>query len=320
VTRYLLRRLPSALLVLFLASVLIFLVIRLVPGDPVATLAGPDATPEAQDQIRTELGLDRPVMAQYVTWLANLLQGDLGRSYLIGGDIGTLIGAGLLNTVVLTATALLLAIVLGVSLSVVAMVADRWWLEAALAAVNTLAVALPTFVTGLLMILVFAVLLPVLPAGGTPPDGFLARPDITVQYLLLPALCLALPVSAALTRFLTDGLQQQMAQPYVMTATALGIPRRRIVRTQALRNALPSTVTLLGIQVGVLLGGAVLVEAIFSWPGLGQLIEQAISTRDYPVVQALLLLSVAVFVVSQLVTDLVHAWLDPRVRLGGVAS
>ena len=318
-TRYVLRRLPSALLILVLASVLIFLVIRLVPGDPVATLAGPDATPEARQAIRVDLGLDQPVLSQYFVWLGNLLQGDLGRSYMIGGDIGSLVGAGLVNTVVLTLTALLIAVVAGVTLAIVAVVANRPWLDAVLAAANTLAVALPTFVTGLLMILGLAVLLPVLPAGGTPPDGFLARPDIALQYLLLPALCLALPAAAALTRFLTDGLQQQMAQPYVVTATALGISRRRIVLTQALRNALPSTVTLLGIQVGVLLGGAVLVEAIFSWPGLGELIEQAISTRDYPVVQVLLLLSVAVFVVTQLVTDVVHAWLDPRVRLGGAA-
>jgi peptide/nickel transport system permease protein len=319
VTRYVLRRLPSALLILVLASVLIFLVIRLVPGDPVATLAGPDATPAARAAIRAELGLDQPVLSQYFVWLGNLFRGDLGRSYMIGGDIGSLVGAGLVNTVVLTMTALLMAVVVGVTSAVVAVVANRRWLDAVLAGANTLAVALPTFVTGLLMILGLAVLVPVLPAGGTPPDGFLARPDIALQYLLLPALCLALPAAAALTRFLTDGLQQQMAQPYVVTATALGISRRRIVLTQALRNALPSTVTLLGIQVGVLLGGAVLVEAIFSWPGLGELIEQAISTRDYPVVQVLLLLSVAVFVVTQLVTDVVHAWLDPRVRLGGAA-
>src|SRR5207244_2391256 len=141
---------------------------------------------------------------------------------------------------------------------------------------NTLAVALPTFVTGVLLVLVFAVVLPVLPAGGVPPDGFVARPDIAVQYLLLPALCLALPTAAAVSRFLTDALQTQLRQPYVTTAAALGISRRRVVLTQVLRNALPSTVTLLGIQVGVLLGGAVLVEAIFAWPGLGRLVEQGI--------------------------------------------
>jgi peptide/nickel transport system permease protein len=315
--RYLLRRVPSALLVLALASVLVFAVIRMVPGDPVATLAGPDATPEARATIRHELGLDQPIAVQYVEWVGQIARGHLGRSYLIGGDIGTLVRHGLANTVVLALAALLIAVVLGVLLSLVTVIADKRWLDGLLAAVNTLAVALPPFVTGLLMILVLAIALPVLPAGGTPPGGVLGRPDITVQYLLLPALCLALPTAAALTRFLTDALQSQLRAPYVMTATALGISRRRIVLTQALRNALPSTVTLLGIQVGVLLGGAVLVEAIFSWPGLGQLIEQGISSRDYPVVQVLLLLSVAVFVLTQLVSDVAHAWLDPRIRLGG---
>jgi peptide/nickel transport system permease protein len=318
-TRYLLRRIPSAVLVLALASLLVFAVIRLVPGDPVATLAGPDATPQAMAAIRHQLGLDQPLLTQYVDWVRGLLHGDLGRSYVIGGDIAGLVRQGLTNTVVLTATALLIAVVAGVSLSLVAVIADRPWLDALLAAGNTLAVALPTFVTGLLLVLLLAVTLPVLPAGGLPPDGFLTRPDIAAQYLLLPALCLALPTAAALTRFLTDALHAQLRQPYVMTATALGISRRRIVLTQALRNALPSTVTLLGIEVGKLLGGAVIVEAIFAWPGLGGLIEQGISSRDYPVVQVLLLLSVAVFVLTQLLTDVVHAWLDPRIRLGGAA-
>jgi peptide/nickel transport system permease protein len=220
---------------------------------------------------------------------------------------------------VLTLAALGIAVTLALIASLGTMLADRRWLDSVLAGVNTLAVALPTFVTGVLLVLLFAVVLPLLPAGGTPPDGFVARPDMAAQYLLMPALCLALPVAAALTRFLTESLRSQMEQPYVMTARALGIRRRRILLTQALPNALPSSVTVLGVQVGALLGGAVLVEAIFAWPGLGMLIEQGISSRDYPLVQALLLLSVVVFIVTQLLTDLVNAWLDPRIRLGGAA-
>ena len=317
-TRYLLKRVPSALLVLFLASVMIFLVIRMVPGDPVSTLAGPDATPEAKAAIRSDLGLDRPLVVQYLSWIGHMLSFNPGKSYIVGGDITSLVSDGLANTVVLTITALVLAIGAALAGSIAALLVNRRWLDAVLAAVNTLAVALPTFVTGVLFVLLFAVVVRLLPAGGTPPDGFVAHPDIALQYLLLPALCLALPVGAALTRFLTEALRTQMEQPYVMTARALGISRRRIVVTQALRNALPSTVTVVGVQVGALLGGAVLVEAIFAWPGLGLLIEQAISSRDYPLVQALLLLSVLVFVVTQLLSDVVNAWLDPRIRLGGV--
>lgn len=316
--RYLLSRLPSTLVVLLVSSFLVFVMVRLVPGDPVTALAGPDATEEARAAIRSDLGLDRPVLTQYVVWLGQVLTLDLGRSYRLGGEVSDLLATGAANTLVLTLTALLIAVAFALVASTAGVIADRKWLDAVLSAINTAAVAVPTFVTGLVMVLLFAVLLPVLPAGGTPPDGYLARPDITLQDLLLPALCLALPAAAALTRFLTESLRTQMRQPYVMTARALGIPRRRIVLTQALRNALPSALTVLGIQFGTLLGGAVLVEAIFSWPGLGRLIEQGISARDYPVVQVLLLLSVAVFVLTQLVTDVLHAALDPRIRLAGV--
>ncbi|TNM38296.1 ABC transporter permease [Nocardioides albidus] len=314
-TRYLFSRLGSALLVTVLASIGIFALIRLVPGDPVSVLAGPDATPASRAAIRAELGLDRPFWSQYVHWLGDLVRLDLGPSYKLGGDVGSLIADGALNTVVLTLFALVLASAGAVAASTAAVVGDKRWLDSLLSALNTAAVAVPTFATALVLVLVFAVRFPVLPAGGTPPGGFLAHPDIAFQYLLLPGLALALPAWAALTRFLTEALHTELRQPYVTTARALGIPRRRIVLTQALRNALPSSITVLGIQFGTLLGGAILVEAVFAWPGLGRLVEQGISSRDYPVVQVLLLLSVVVFVLTQLATDVIHAWLDPRVRL-----
>jgi peptide/nickel transport system permease protein len=317
VTRYLLRRVPSALLVLVLASVVVFLVIRLVPGDPVSTLAGNDATPATRAAIRHSLGLDQSLWGQYWSWSGHMVTFRFGRSYIIGSNISSLISAGFKNTAVLAGAALLFAILLALVASIGNVLADKAWLDSLLAGLNTLAVALPTFVTGTLLVLCLGVLWKVLPAGGTPPEGFVSRPDLAVQYLAMPAICLGLPVGAALTRFLTEALRTQLDQPYVMTARALGITRRRIVLTQALRNALPTTVTVIGVQIGALLGGAVLVEAIFSWPGLGQLIEQAISSRDYPLVQVLLLLSVFVFVVTQLFTDVVNAWLDPRIRLGG---
>ncbi|MGC0366776.1 peptide/nickel transport system permease protein [Rhodococcus sp. 27YEA15] len=316
-TRYLLRRLPSAVLVLFLASILIFLVLRLVPGDAATTLAGPDASQASIDAIRAQLGLDKSIPSQYLTWLGGILTFDLGRSFVIGGNISDLVLDGLTNTLVLTSAALILAVVVSLVLSVAAVAWPRRWLTAVVNGANTLAVALPPFVTGVLLVLVFAVLIPVLPAGGVPPAGFLARPDITVQYLLLPAVCLALPVSAALTRFLTESLRTELEQPYVTTARAVGVRRWNLVSRSALRNALPTMITALGLQTGQLLGGSILVEAIFAWPGIGRLIEQGISRRDYPVVQVLLLLSVSIFVVIQLLTDVAHAYLDPRIRIGG---
>ncbi|MEU6560721.1 ABC transporter permease [Nocardia nova] len=318
-TRYLLRRVPSAVLVLFAASILIFLLLRWVPGDPALTLAGPDATPDSIAAIRHQLGLDRSIPAQYVSWLGDLFTLNLGRSYLIGGQISDLVAEGLGNTAVLAGSALVLAVLVSVAVSLATVVWPSRWLDAVVAAASTVALALPTFVTSVLLVLVFAIALPVLPAGGLPPDGFIARPDIAVQYLLLPAVCLALPAAAALTRFLTEALRTELGRPYVLTATALGIPHAQIVIRGAFRNALPAALTALGLQAGQLLGGAVLVEAAFAWPGIGQLIEQGISRRDYPVVQVVMLLSVAIFVVIQLITDLVHAWLDPRIRIGGAS-
>ncbi|MFF4874149.1 ABC transporter permease [Streptomyces sp. NPDC090109] len=309
---YLLRRLPSALLVLLVASFVVFAVLRLVPGDPAAVLAGPDASAETEAAIRARLGLDEPLPAQYLHWLGDLLTGDLGPSYAIGGQTADLIADGLGATVELTLAALLFVVVLGAAFGILGATSRSPWVRTAVRVVTTGALAVPPFVTGVLLVLLFSVLLGVLPPGGRVP--LLTAPDLGVQYLLLPALCLALPSAAVLGRYLKDGIERALDEDYVRTATAAGVAPRRLLWRHALPNALPPVVTLLGMQTGNLLGGAVLVEAIFAWPGLGQLAEQALVRRDYPVVQDLLLLLVTVFVLVQLFTDLVHAWLDPRIR------
>ncbi|QDP98078.1 ABC transporter permease [Microlunatus elymi] len=313
---YLLRRLPSAILVLFLASVLIFAVLRLVPGDPATTLAGVDATAEAIAQIRHNLGLDRPVAEQYLTWIRGVVTGELGTSYTIGGKISSLIAHGAVNTLILTGAALALTILISLITACVWVWTKSKIIDSIITGFNTIALGLPTFVTGIVLVLIFGILLPILPAGGTPPKGFADRIDISAQYLLMPALCLALPASAGLTRFLAESLRTELHAPYITTARAAGVSERRLL-AHALPAALPTYLTALGIHIGGLLGGAVLVEAVFTWPGLGQLIAQAIDNRDYPVVQILLLISVGVFIVIQLITDAAHAALDPRIRIGG---
>ncbi|MFE7596147.1 ABC transporter permease [Streptomyces sp. NPDC057494] len=309
---YLLRRLPSALLVLLAASFLAFAVLRLVPGDPAAVLAGPDASPETEAAIRAGLGLDAPLPLQYARWLGDLLTGDLGPSYAIGGQTADLIADGLGATTELTLGALLFVVVLGGAFGILGATARNRWVLGTVRVLTTGALAVPPFVTGVLLVLLFSVLLGVLPPGGRVP--LLTAPDLGAQYLLLPSLCLALPSAAVLGRYLKDGIERALAEDYVRTATAAGIAPRRLLLKHALPNALPPVVTLLGMQTGHLLGGAVLVEAIFAWPGLGQLAEQALIRRDYPVVQDLLLLLVTAFVLVQLLTDLVHARLDPRIR------
>ncbi|MFI9328449.1 ABC transporter permease [Kitasatospora sp. NPDC052868] len=309
---FLFKRLPSGLLVLVLASFLVFLILRLIPGDPATSLAGPDAGPEAVAAIRGRLGLDQPLLSQYAGWLSDLLTGDLGPSYAIGGQVADLIGNGLGATVQLTLGALLLVVVIALPLGVLGATTRRRPVAAAVRAFTTAVLAVPPFVTGVLLVLLFAVTLGLLPAGGH--ESLLDQPDLAVQYLLMPAVCLALPSAAVLARYLKDGMERALAEDYVRTATALGVSRRRIVWQHALPNALPSAITVLGLQIGQLIAGAVLVERIFAWPGLGQLIEQGVIRRDYPVVQDLLLLIVAVYVAVQLLTDLVYAWLDPRIR------
>ncbi|MFC6063888.1 ABC transporter permease [Streptomyces ochraceiscleroticus] len=309
---YLLKRLPSALLVLVLASFLIFGILRLVPGDPASALAGPDADTATVAAIRERLGLNEPLFAQYGSWIGGLISGDLGPSYVIGGDTADLITGGLGATVELTLGALLFTVLLGTAFGVLGATSRSRGVRTAVRVVTTGALAVPSFVTGVLLVLVFSVAVRVLPSGGRVP--LLEAPDLSVQYLLLPSLCLALPSAAVLGRYLKDGIERTLGEEYVRTATAAGIPPRRLLWRHALPNALPPVVTVLGMQIGQLLGGAVLVEAIFAWPGLGQLAEQGLVRRDYPVVQDLLLLLVTVFVLVQLLTDLVYAWLDPRIR------
>ncbi|MFC8719134.1 ABC transporter permease [Kitasatospora sp. NPDC057198] len=309
---FLFKRLPSALAVLVAASFTVFLMLRLIPGDPATTLAGPDASPATVAAIRARLGLDVPLAEQYAHWLGQVLGGDLGPSYAIGGQVSELIGDGLAATFQLTAAALLLVVLLAVPTALYAVSARRRALAGALRALTTGALAVPPFVTGVVLVLVFAVGLGLLPAGGH--ASLFDAPDLAVQYLALPALCLALPSAAILARYLQDGLERALGEDYVRTATALGVSRRRILWRHALPNALPPAVTVLGLQIGQLIAGAVVVERIFAWPGLGQLIEQGVARRDYPVVQDLLLLVVVGYVAVQLLTDLLYSWLDPRVR------
>ncbi|WP_328317965.1 ABC transporter permease [Streptomyces sp. NBC_00388] len=309
---YLLRRLPSALLVLLAASFLIFTILRLVPGDPATTLAGPDADAATVAAIRDRLGLDAPLLSQYTHWIGSLLRGDLGPSYAVGGRTADLIGNGLGATAELTLGALVLVVVGGTAFGVLGATSRSRWIRSAVRVTTTAALAVPPFVSGVLLVWLFAVALAVLPPGGR--VSFLTAPDLAAQYLLLPALCLALPSAAVLGRYLKDGVERALAEDFIRTATAAGVTPRRLLWRHALPNALPPVVTLLGMQTGQLLGGAVLVEAIFAWPGLGQLAQQGLTLRDYPVVQDLLLLLVAVFVIVQLLTDLVYAWVDPRIR------
>ncbi|MEU6284444.1 ABC transporter permease [Streptomyces sp. NPDC047028] len=311
--RYALRRVPSAVLVLCIASIVVFGVLHLAPGDPAAVAAGPDASPATIAAVRQQLGLDAPLPQQYLTWLGGVLSGDLGNSYVRGLPIATLIGNGLGNTVALAVGAVVLAVLLGAGAGLVLGTSRSKRARTVTGALTALAFAVPPYVSGVLMILLFAVTVRLLPAGGH--QSLLSDPVIGLQYLAMPALTLALPAAAVIARFLATSVRQVYDEEFIRTGTAKGLSERRIVLRHALPNALPPVVTVLGIQIGQMLGGAIVVEAIFAWPGVGQLIVDSVKSSDLIVVQDLLLIAVGVFVVLQTLTDLVHAAIDPRLRL-----
>jgi peptide/nickel transport system permease protein len=313
VLAYAARRIPSALVVLFLASIAIFAVLRLTPGSPAVVLAGPEADPATIASITHELGLDRPLPEQYALWLRGVVTGQMGQSYILGAPIATLIGRGLSNTAELTIAAMVLAIVIALAAGITGATTGSRAVKSLVVTFTTISFAVPTFISGVVLVLVFAVGLRVLPPGGHASLG--SDPLGALRFLILPAVCLALPAAAVLARFLQTSLQQVLNEDFIRVARAKGLPWPQILVRHALPNAFPGVVTVLGIQFGQLLGGAVIVEAIFAWPGLGQLILQSFVSRDYLLVQDLVLLAVTVFIVLQTLTDLAHAALDPRLRL-----
>jgi peptide/nickel transport system permease protein len=311
--RYLLRRLPSAVLVLLVASLAIFFLLRLASGDPAATLAGPDASDDTVAAIRRNLGLDKPLTVQYLVWLRGIVTGNLGDSYILHAPITQLISDSLLNTVELAACALLLALVGGSVLGYLMGTARHRVAQNILGAATSFGLAVPTYVTGVLLVLLLAVTYRVLPAGGIGPG--LRDFSIGSQYLLMPAVTLSLPTGATLARFLAASMRHTLDQDFIQTAIAKGLRRRRLMTAHVVPNALPPVLTVLGIQIGQLLGGAIIVETIFAWPGIGQLLLQAVTGRDYLLTQDLLLIAVAVFIIVQIVTDVIDAAMDPRIRM-----
>jgi peptide/nickel transport system permease protein len=311
--RYAVRRVPSALVVLLVASVIVFTVPRLAEGDAADVLAGPDASDATRAAVRADLGLDRSPVLQYLLWMRGLVTGDLGTSYIRKQPAGTAIGDALGQTVTLTVGALLVALLLGGLAGIVIGAGRRRGLTRTTNGLVSLAFAVPPYVSGVLLVLVFAVTWRLLPSSGYQP--IYEQPTIAVQYLLMPALCLGLPAAAVIARFLGASTRQVLDEEFVRTGVAKGLTQRRLVRAHVVPNALPPVLTILGIQVGQLLGGAIVVETIFGWHGIGDLLVNSVLSRDYVLVQDLLLFTVAVFVVVQLLTDLAHASVDPRVRL-----
>jgi peptide/nickel transport system permease protein len=306
------RRTLTGLLGLFAVSVIVFAATQVLPGNAAVQILGRDATPQAVAQLSRQLGLDRSALAQYTSWLTGLLHGNLGRSLAAQEPVSQFIGDRVQNTLILAGVAVALMIPLGLSLGIIAGVRRDRPADHAVTGFTLGAIALPEFVTGALLALLFGVWLKVLPPVSlvTPGSDPLAHPAI----LVLPVITLLLSGTAYIARMMRAGVIEAMGSDYVEAAVLNGIGRRRIIWKHALRNALAPTVQVLALTVQWLVGGVVVTETIFSYPGLGQGLVQAVQLRDLPVVQAVAMLLAAVYIAINIVADLVVVLLIPKLR------
>jgi peptide/nickel transport system permease protein len=311
----LVRRLLGAVPILLIVSLITFAMIHLIPGDPAAAIAGMSATPEQIANIRRDLGLDQPLLAQLGDWYFNLLHGDLGRSLLLGQPV---VQATMLRppvTLALSAYALVLTLLIGLVSGILAALRQNTWVDQAAMVFAMLGISLPSFYLGLLMIIVLGVDLRWLPTG-----GYIAFTDDPLGWLAtstMPAISLALLLAGLLARITRSTMLEVLRQDFIRTARAKGLPNRTVVMKHALANALIPITTVLGIIVSLLISGSVVVESLFSIPGIGQLLTQAVLNRDYPMVQGGLLITTALLVLINIGVDVCYALLDPRVRYDG---
>jgi peptide/nickel transport system permease protein len=304
---YILRRLLQSVFVIFGVACVTFLVLRLVPGDPARLMVPPGTSEKVVDSLRQELGTDQPLIVQFGRFLGGLLQGDLGESFRQGRPVLELVLDALPATLALATTTMLTAVLVAVPLGIVAAYRSGGILDRVILIFSLAGQSVPNFWLGVMLVLVFAIRLQWFPAIG------MGGP----RSIVLPTLTLALILVAILVRTVRQSMLEALNEDYVRTARAKGMPETKVVLVHALKNAAIPLVTILGLQVGFVLGGAFVVELIFDWPGVGLLALEAIDTRDFPVVQGVVILVAAVFTFANLAVDIAYAYLNPRVRLGG---
>ncbi|HTY80713.1 MAG TPA: ABC transporter permease [Candidatus Bathyarchaeia archaeon] len=310
-TRYILRRLLQTVPVLLGVSLLAFAIMHVVPGDPVRLIAGPDAPESVVMRVRAELGLERPLYVQYWSFLSRALQGDLGRSLRSRSSVTGEIWSRFPATLELTTVSMAMAVLVGIPLGLVAAVRRSSWLDYLATGASLSSLSMPIFWVAIVSIWLFSLQLGWLPVSGRAGpfwewEGF--------RHIVLPAATLATTSVAIISRLTRSGMLDVLGREYVTTARAKGVPPLHVVGKHALANALIPVVTVVGLQYGFLLGGAVVTETIFAWPGVGRLAMTAILQRDYPVVQGCVLLVAVVFVLVNLGVDILYGWLDPRIR------
>lgn len=302
--QYVIKRLVSTIPVLIGISLLLFFMLRMLPGDPAQVLAGQMATPEEVENIRRQLGLDRSIHVQYAVFFGRLVRLDLGRSARTQNPVTQEIWARLPNTVLLAVVAITLACLFGIPAGIVSAVRPYTWMDYLVTSAALFGISMPVFWLGLMLVVVFSILLQWLPAGGTG----------SWKHVILPSVTLASFVIAFIARMTRSTMMEVLSQDYTTTARSKGLKEEVVVVKHALKNALIPIITVVGLQFGLLLGGAVLTETVFAWPGLGRLIVDSILARDYPMIQGAILVFGLLYIFVNLVTDLLYACVDPRIR------
>ncbi len=308
------RRLLGVAPVILGVSVVIFLLVHLAPGDAATVLLGPQASEVAKQQLRRSLGLDQPLPVQYLAWLVRVLAGNFGTSIATQLPVAALVLPRFLNTLVLTASSLLFAVVLGYGVGLFAALRSRSLFDRITTSVTLLAGSAPPFWLGLILVLLFAIQLRWLPVSGMQDMAGEGGPADLLRHLVLPTVTTALGPAAIITRIVRSSLIEALGRPHVLVARAKGLRRADLLRRHVILNALPPVATITGLQLGYLLGGALLTEVVFAWPGLGSLLYDSITARDLPVIQATTLLIALAFVLVNIAVDLLNAALDPRLR------
>jgi peptide/nickel transport system permease protein len=314
VQAYIIRRVLQGIVVVVIVTMTVFLCLNLLPGDPVIARQGTwsGASPEFVNELRHQMGLDLPIPERYLLWSVNALRGDLGVSYITQEPVGLLISQKLPATLELTVAAFLLALLFAVPAAILAARYQNTWIDWAVTGFVTLGMAVPGFWLGIMLMLLFAVELRWVPSVGYQP--LLEDPTANLQHLALPALTLALIIAAPIMRFLRSSLLDVMRQEYVTVARAKGLDETAVLRRHQLRNAVLPTLTFVGLQFGSLIGGAVIIEWVFSWPGMGWLTVDGVFKRDYSIVQGTVTTIAIAFVALNLLIDLLYPYLDPRIR------
>ncbi len=308
------KRLFAIVPILLGLSILVFAMMALIPGDPATAILGSYATPENVARLNEQLGLDRPLPQQYLIWAGNLLQGDLGRSYALNRPVAHEVFERFGATLILAGSALLLCAFFGLLAGVVAAVRQFRWTDRIVTLVVLVGISTPSFWLGLLMIMLFAVHLQWLPASGMyAAYGGGDLPDL-LRHLAMPAVTLAVVATGVIARLTRTAMLEVLRQDYIRTARAKGVPERRVIYRHAFKAALVTVIPVLGIQAGFVIGGAVYIETVFQWPGIGRMLVNAISTRDLLLVQGGVLVVAVSYVLFNLAADILQALLDPRLR------